>query len=537
MTILLVQIFAVLLAAFLLGVAVAWWLRGKSRGKPHATPTIGPAGGASLPSPESTTRFERALSGGPAAAATSPPRIQGQPMVEVQPRPAVPHAQTATPKSAPPPSQGASALHSAPAASRFGTPTIAETAAPKPTTPPQASAAPSPVPAAKVVVPPASPPASAPPVAATPSVASAPLTSPRVLPAEPVPSAAAPAAAPTVNPPPAVREIAGMSLAVAAAVAAATASGTPIAGDDLTRIRAIDADTAKRLRTQGVLKFSDIARWTPGDVARISQSLGFAGRVERENWIEQASILAKGGEAAIKPRAADAPAASAAPPPPGADRLHRIIGLDARTEQLLIGQGVTRFADIARWAWSDVEKVEAVLGQPGRVGLENWIGQAKILAQGAGGNVTLLRPVEAKVDAPAKPSAPLQAAPVPSAASQPAAVQRGDFAGLRSVRSEALRGEPLRAGPAGGQFDDLKRIRGVGVLIEKKLNSLGVASYEQIANWTRADIDRINQILDFKGRIERENWVEQARILCSGGYTEFSRRADRGEVETSRSRA
>jgi len=100
-----------------------------------------------------------------------------------------------------------------------------------------------------------------------------------------------------------------------------------------------------------------------------------------------------------------------------------------------------------------------------------------------------------------------------------------------------LRSEPLRAGPAAGQFDDLKRIRGVGVLIEKKLNSLGVASYEQIANWTGADIDRINQILDFKGRIERENWVEQARILASGGYTEFSRRADRGEVETSRNRA
>jgi predicted flap endonuclease-1-like 5' DNA nuclease len=114
---------------------------------------------------------------------------------------------------------------------------------------------------------------------------------------------------------------------------------------------------------------------------------------------------------------------------------------------------------------------------------------------------------------------------------------RADFSGLRSVRSEALRREPLSTAPVNAQIDDLKRIRGVGVLIEKKLNSLGVASYEQIANWTGADIDRINQILDFKGRIERENWVEQARILASGGYTEFSRRADKGEIETSRSRA
>ena len=82
--------------------------------------------------------------------------------------------------------------------------------------------------------------------------------------------------------------------------------------------------------------------------------------------------------------------------------------------------------------------------------------------------------------------------------------------------------------------DDLKRIRGVGVLIERRLNSLGIVSYDQIANWSSRDIERISQTLDFKGRIERENWVEQARILVSGGQTDFSRRVDRGEVESSK---
>ena len=83
--------------------------------------------------------------------------------------------------------------------------------------------------------------------------------------------------------------------------------------------------------------------------------------------------------------------------------------------------------------------------------------------------------------------------------------------------------------------DDLKRIRGIGVLIEKKLNSMGIVAYEQIANWTADDIDRVSQSLDFKGRIERENWVEQARILASGGATEFARRVDR-EAGTGRPR-
>jgi predicted flap endonuclease-1-like 5' DNA nuclease len=75
--------------------------------------------------------------------------------------------------------------------------------------------------------------------------------------------------------------------------------------------------------------------------------------------------------------------------------------------------------------------------------------------------------------------------------------------------------------------DDLKRIKGIGFQIEKQLNALGVTSYEDIANWTSEDIDRVSKSLDFKGRIQRENWVEQARILAAGGDTEFSRRSDR----------
>ena len=68
--------------------------------------------------------------------------------------------------------------------------------------------------------------------------------------------------------------------------------------------------------------------------------------------------------------------------------------------------------------------------------------------------------------------------------------------------------------------------------LEKRLNALGVSTYEDIANWTRGDIDRISQSLEFKGRIERENWVEQARILAAGGETDFSRRFDSSEGGT-----
>jgi predicted flap endonuclease-1-like 5' DNA nuclease len=339
-----------------------------------------------------------------------------------------------------------------------------------------------------------------------------------------------------------------MSMAVAAAVAASTGPGTLAHGDDLTRIRAIDAETARRLRSLGIARFVDIARWSESDIVRMSQSLGFAGRIESENWIEQARILVSGGQPQPASRAAGATSTVAAAAQE--IRLHRIVGIDPATEKRLIDNGVTGVAEIARWMSSDIERIETLLGQPGRVGLENWIAQARVLLRG-GSNVTELRPAAEARPAPVQ-QAP-EAKPVPSPAASAAAAPkpvpldspqpqgggpRTEFAGLRSVRSEALRREPLRASASvAGQSDDLKRIRGVGVLIEKKLKSLGITSYEQIANWTRADIDRINGILDFKGRIERENWVEQARILTSGGFTEFSRRADKGEIETSRNRA
>jgi predicted flap endonuclease-1-like 5' DNA nuclease len=305
--------------------------------------------------------------------------------------------------------------------------------------------------------------------------------------------------------------------------------------DDLKRIRGIDQALEDRLTGLGVRRFADIAAWSSDDVQRMNQSLGLVGRIEQENWIEQADILARGSDTNYSRRqriaattsavgmaaaAASAAANATAQMSAGPDRFTRIIGIDPDTEKALYGLGFSRYSEIAQWTSGDVERVEAALGRPGRVGLDNWIEQARVLARYAGETVEA-RPVrladairENKAAKPAEPAA-----------------ARTDMAGLRSVRSQALRGE---GSALGDRTDDLKRIRGIGVLIEKRLNALGITSYEQVANWTKADIDSVSAQLDFRGRIERENWVEQARILASGGQTEFSRRVDRGEVETSK---
>ncbi len=257
-----------------------------------------------------------------------------------------------------------------------------------------------------------------------------------------------------------------------------------------------------------------------------------------------AAASARRSEAATTPPAPSTATTAAAPgassvSAPGAvaarDDLQRIHGINAEVEKLLNAQGVTRFTQITGWSAADTDRFNGLLGTPGRISRENWIEQAAVLASGTAGTYArrsdlASRPVEADASRPARLADALRERESASKAPEPQrapAAARPDLSNLRSVRSEALRGDVAGSGAA---VDDLKRIRGIGVLIEKKLNSLGVSSYEQVANWTGADIDRISQILDFKGRIERENWVEQSRILASGGQTEFSRRVDKGDA-------
>lgn len=76
----------------------------------------------------------------------------------------------------------------------------------------------------------------------------------------------------------------------------------------------------------------------------------------------------------------------------------------------------------------------------------------------------------------------------------------------------------------GGEPDDLKKISGVGPKIQGILHSLGIYHFDQIAAWTAQEVDWVDSYLKFKGRIGREDWIAQARILAAGGETEFSRR-------------
>jgi predicted flap endonuclease-1-like 5' DNA nuclease len=95
---------------------------------------------------------------------------------------------------------------------------------------------------------------------------------------------------------------------------------------------------------------------------------------------------------------------------------------------------------------------------------------------------------------------------------------------------EPVKPEPLAAAREGGP-DDLKKIKGVGPKLEELLHSLGVYHFDQIAGWSEAEITWIDENLEgFRGRVTRDEWVAQARVLAAGGETEFLERVDKGEV-------
>ena len=129
-----------------------------------------------------------------------------------------------------------------------------------------------------------------------------------------------------------------------------------------------------------------------------------------------------------------------------------------------------------------------------------------------------------KAEAVAKPTAapkpkPAKAEKVAQPEAAPAAV------GAAVTKPAAL------TAPRDGGADDLKAIKGVGPKLEALLHSLGFYHFDQIAAWTAAEVGWVDENLEgFKGRVSRDGWVDQAKVLAAGGETEFSKKVKKGDV-------
>ena len=139
-------------------------------------------------------------------------------------------------------------------------------------------------------------------------------------------------------------------------------------------------------------------------------------------------------------------------------------------------------------------------------------------------SATAAKAAPAKPKASAKPAAaksatakPVAAKPATAAKAAPAKPKADAKKSAAAKKAPAL-SNTLKA-PRGGKADRLILIKGIGPVNEKKLNQHGIYHFDQIAAWKKADIEAAEAYLAFDGRIEREDWMGQAKELAKQGGT------------------
>jgi len=84
----------------------------------------------------------------------------------------------------------------------------------------------------------------------------------------------------------------GPATAAAPTAAASAAPASPAGGsDDLTQIKGIGPKFAQTLKDHGITTYAKLANLTPSEIEALEEKLGFSGRFERENWVEQARAM------------------------------------------------------------------------------------------------------------------------------------------------------------------------------------------------------------------------------------------------------
>ena len=291
-------------------------------------------------------------------------------------------------------------------------------------------------------------------------------------------------------------------------------NGIADCADDLTEIKGIGKVLNKTLNSNGVYRFQQIADWDDYNVWSFNQIISFPGRIQRDEWVKQATELAPASKCLAKVE--EAPAADAGADysgiisasfagedvrsdsnlgviynsaPEAADDLTEISDVGDELEVRLNEYGVHRFKQVANWDQNNVDAFGDRLECPGRIEREEWIPQAKKLAEGA----------DASADEEPEPDAPDE-----SSYSGLDAQYQGE-----NVRTDGKLGVLFNG--AANCADDLTKIKGIGKVLSKRLNDDGVYRFQQIADWNDYNVWAFNKIISFPGRIQRDEWIRQAK--------------------------
>ena len=294
-----------------------------------------------------------------------------------------------------------------------------------------------------------------------------------------------------------------------------------------------------------------------GEIVRVSKGASKAAQVEARDAARSAAAEA----AAVKPKAKAPKAKSAATP---------AVGLIAATKPKGPAKSAVSAAPLAK-ASAKTEPAEPVLAKtdiPKAAAKPAKAPAAKPTAKAAAKTATTATKA---VTAKAEPAKAPKATPAPKAATKPAAAKAAKPAPKAAVVKALVKAAPaakvqaklakpaaatkaattaskapaakapaakaavtkapaskaaptkalvaktianVLAAPRGGVPDRLILIKGIGPVNEKKLNDHGIFHFDQVAGWKKSDIAAAEAYLAFDGRIEREDWVGQAKALA-----------------------
>jgi predicted flap endonuclease-1-like 5' DNA nuclease len=255
--------------------------------------------------------------------------------------------------------------------------------------------------------------------------------------------------------------------------------------DDLKMISGIGPFIEERLHALDIYTFRQISKFTPRDIATINDAIEyFSGRIERDEWVAQAKELVhdKDNRQELLRRIKEKRARIyynriGIAKKEEADDLTIISGIGGWIQEKLNILDIYTFRQISNFNDEDIQTVtEAIEYFPGRIERDEWILQAQELVRIAGKKSEL----------------------------------------HKRIMERKSRIYYDRLGIAHKhQANNLTLIKGIGLWIEERLNVLDIYTFEQISKLTPEDVVTITEILEISpGRIEKDNWVGQARDLA-----------------------
>jgi diguanylate cyclase (GGDEF)-like protein/PAS domain S-box-containing protein len=247
--------------------------------------------------------------------------------------------------------------------------------------------------------------------------------------------------------------------------------GEPVA-NDLTKINGIGPAINRDLNDMNIVSYAQLAALDDERAEEINNRIGFPGRIQREKWREQAAALITSKTMSVQSHLSVEDRA-----PKRNDDISLIGGIGPAIARDLAELGIVSFEQMSKLSNQQVLAINEKIGFPGRVEREQWREQARELMAG-------LAP-RAKIDREAMENADL----------------------VEQELSAASEEELETPQPA----DDLTRIKGVGPALAKVLNDAGVYSFSALAALDDEKIAALEKEIGFPGRIERDQWRQQAQ--------------------------